>query len=184
MGTRNLTAVMSDGKYQIAQYGQSDGYPGGQGRTALTFCRSYLATAAGREAFKAKLAKVSFFEGEVSDEEADKYRRYWTRDNGAHILDLVMDATQPIKLNNQIDFAGDSLMCEWAYVIDLDRGTFEVYEGFNKKPLLASERFANAKRNERATEYYPVKHVASYTLEMLPTVGEFLAQFKTSDEDE
>lgn len=36
MGTRNLTAVYLDGQYKVAQYGQWDGYPEGQGITALT----------------------------------------------------------------------------------------------------------------------------------------------------
>jgi len=27
MGTRNLTCVMKDGQYKVAQYGQWDGYP-------------------------------------------------------------------------------------------------------------------------------------------------------------
>lgn len=31
MGTRNLTAVYLDGQYKVAQYGQWDGYPEGQG---------------------------------------------------------------------------------------------------------------------------------------------------------
>ncbi len=31
-------------------------------------------------------------------------------------------------------FLADSLFCEWAYVVNLDERTFEVYEGFNKDP--------------------------------------------------
>jgi hypothetical protein len=30
------------------------------------------------------------------------------------------------------DFLSDSLFCEWAYIINLDAGRFEVYRGFNK----------------------------------------------------
>jgi len=37
MGTRNLTMVISDGKTKIAQYGQWDGYPSGQGADILAF---------------------------------------------------------------------------------------------------------------------------------------------------
>ena len=42
MGTRNLTAVYLDGQYKVAQYGQWDGYPEGQGITALTFLRDKM----------------------------------------------------------------------------------------------------------------------------------------------
>lgn len=46
-----------------------------------------------------------------------------------------------IGLVNSEEFAADSLFCEWAYVIDLDKNTFEVYQGFNKKPIDKTERF-------------------------------------------
>ena len=39
MGTRHLIAVHKDGKYPIAQYGQWDGYPTGQGVRVLAFCQ-------------------------------------------------------------------------------------------------------------------------------------------------
>lgn len=42
MGTRNLTAVYLDGQYKVAQYGQWDGYPEGQGITVLTFLRDKM----------------------------------------------------------------------------------------------------------------------------------------------
>jgi hypothetical protein len=41
MGTRNLTRVICDGKTKVAQYGQWDGYPEGQGKTVLNFLRGY-----------------------------------------------------------------------------------------------------------------------------------------------
>lgn len=37
MGTRNLTVVINNGKPCIAQYGQWDGYPQGQGYTIFDF---------------------------------------------------------------------------------------------------------------------------------------------------
>ena len=42
MGTRNLTAVYYKGEYKIAQYGQWDGYPDGQGVVALSFLRERM----------------------------------------------------------------------------------------------------------------------------------------------
>lgn len=41
MGTRNLTMVMVDGVYKVAQYGQWDGYPSGQGITVFIFSRNW-----------------------------------------------------------------------------------------------------------------------------------------------
>ena len=42
MGTRHLTCVVKDGDYKVAQYGQWDGYPSGQGIDILTFLREEL----------------------------------------------------------------------------------------------------------------------------------------------
>src|SRR5271170_3305297 len=135
MGTRGLTAVMADGKYQIAQYGQWDHYPSGQGVTALEFCREHLSTQAGRDAFKAKLVNVKFsevenelqdstYEREVSDFSAPVATTssvrttkkiqypYAGRDTGAEILGLVLASTKTLYLTDSIDFVGDSLFCE------------------------------------------------------------------------
>ena len=40
MGTRNLSLCKKDGQIKIAQYGQWDGYPSGQGATILKFCQN------------------------------------------------------------------------------------------------------------------------------------------------
>lgn len=64
--------------------------------------------------------------------------------------------------------------------IDLDKNTYEVYEGFNKKPLDGSERFyfltpiAEETYREDPKEYYPVKYVTEYSLDNLPDDEEFL----------
>jgi len=63
-----------------------------------------------------------------------------SRDTGGDILKLIMFKNKT-KLKNSLNFAADSLFCEWAYVIDLDKNTYEVYKGFNKEPLDESERF-------------------------------------------
>jgi hypothetical protein len=42
MGTRNLTKVIDkDGITRVAQYGQWDGYPEGQGKSMLDFISNY-----------------------------------------------------------------------------------------------------------------------------------------------
>ena len=39
MGTRNMTFVVESGEYRVAQYGQWDGYPSGQGLNIVDFMR-------------------------------------------------------------------------------------------------------------------------------------------------
>lgn len=56
MGTRNLTIVKLDGEYKVAQYGQWDGYPGGQGLRCLSFLRLLMDP----EKFKAAVRNCRF----------------------------------------------------------------------------------------------------------------------------
>lgn len=198
MGTRNLTMVIKNRQTKVAQYGQWDGYPSGQGITALKFCRdNYL------EDFKGKLDKVRFNNDEDDKKEneflksigvtgdwlnidqsrlwKEKYPLY-SRDLGAEILQLIFDSKEDeIVVRDSESFAADSLFCEWAYVIDFDKNVFEVYEGFNTAPLPEGNRFKDIKKEG---EYYPVKLVQSFPLDKLPTEEEFLAILEAEEQEE
>lgn len=60
------------------------------------------------------------------------------------------------------DFLADSLFCEYAYIINLDDGIFEIYRGFNKDPGAAG-RYA-CKVDKPQAEYTGVKLVGSLPL--------------------
>lgn len=179
MGTRNLTIVKLGGEYRVAQFGQWDGYPSGNGATILEFLRSW-----DRHIFEGKLMDASFLTDlEIAAINAkikaeglqNEWQQRWpalTRDTGAKILKLVEDSPPGIKLRNEIAFAGDSLMCEWAYVLDLDVNKLEVYRGFNRDPLTEADRFFGIKPEDSKFDppYYQIKIAASYPLDTLPTV--------------
>jgi len=179
MGTRNLTLVKSKGKTKIAQYGQWDGYPSGQGATALNFLLN-----ADLVKFTEKVDKLQFYtDAEINAMSVAEWsiKKWLSRDRGAEILELVYN-DKAGKLMNKEAFAADSLFCEWAYVIDLDKNTFEVYEGFNQTPLEPSERFygdGGAKNG-----YYPIRHVKTFSLSELPTEEQFLKELEPSEETE
>lgn len=201
MGTRNLTCVVLNGEYRIAQYGQWDGYPSGQGATALEFLHStslvkfiervkacrYATNEEIEQAYKAAGADGSGF---VSGAIVEKFQQHFpliNRDHGAEILALVRDSTGEVVLNNQLSFASDSLFCEYAYVIDLDKMTFEVYHGFNKEPH-TGERFSDLPRPERpgggVNEYHAVKHWVTFQIAALPTRAEFVKLADKTGEEE
>jgi hypothetical protein len=196
MGTRNLIAVQLDGEYRVAQYGQWDGYPSGQGAEVLEFLSNW-----DRPLFEKKLRAVNFYTpdelaaiwreagadeaGYINYDAAQRQHRRTpeiSRDAGADILKMVQDRPEGIALKNSIDFAGDSLMCEYAYVIDLDANVLEVFKGFNNEPLPEGARFTNAPR--RGDEYYPVRLAASYPLGALPTVEKMVADVDPPDAEE
>ena len=70
------------------------------------------------------------------------------------------------------DWPGDSVWCEWGYLIDLDANTFEIYKGFQTTPHKG--RFSGREVNERSG-YVPVKLLASWPLDALPDDDTFLA---------
>lgn len=190
MGTRNLTAVKINGEYKIAQYGQWDGYPSGQGKTILEFL-NFLQEQSGRLAqFKEKLSGCSFLTQEELEEINAKHGANWktegwghlSRDHGANILSLVFKSDIGLKLNSELDFASDSLMCKYAYVIDFDAKQLEVYTGFNKKPPPIGERFYSSVPDEDG--YYPVHLSASYDLLSLPTIEQMSRDVDGASEDE
>lgn len=205
MGTRNLTMVIHNGETKIAQYGQLDGYPDGQGATCLNFLKE-----ADLEVFKIKLNRCKFLtkrketeiqnwlesigcdNGWLNMKQAEQYNKrypYLGSDHGAGILKEIYESThrdnkgRTIWLQDSTSFAGDGLFCEWAYVIDLDKNTFEVYEGFGKTPLAEGERFKKFKNPE--SEYEPVSLVKSYDLGELPeTVEDFVKEINTLTQKE
>jgi hypothetical protein len=61
---------------------------------------------------------------------------------------------------NNLDFATDSLFCEWAYIVDLDNKLLEVYRGFQQDPH-SSGRFASPAASDG---YYPVRLIATLPL--------------------
>ena len=197
MGTRGLTAVMVDGEYKIAQYGQFDHYPDGHGARILNFCQE-----SDMDIFREKVRNTQWATAEYVDqkwvecgateEEMESGYVRWevgvklreeypnlSREASSDILNIVYeDFDGEVKLIDSIDFAGDSLFCEWAYVIDLDKNTFEVYKGFNTAPVEEGERFANAPYEVRPegstqTQYYPVTHLRTWSLNDLPSEENF-----------
>ena len=73
---------------------------------------------------------------------------------------IINSTEEEILLKNSIEFAKDSLFCEWAYVVNLDNDTLEVYEGFNEYPLDSSERFYCDESPEDG--YYSVKLLKTF----------------------
>jgi len=198
MGTRHLICVVNNGEYKVAQYGQWDGQPSGQGVDILDFLRNDM----DRAKFENQIEALTFATEEeqkqtwveigvepntiISVEVANKYKELYPEhsvDNGSGILRLIQDSDRELKLRNSLNFANDSLSCRWGYVIDLDKNTFEVYEGANRNPLNESERFYFLQENLKPiaildTTYYPIKYVVGFDLDKLPTEKEFLFRFK------
>jgi len=199
MGTRNLTMVIHKEETKIAQYGQWDGYPEGNGVKILTFLRSKerikkltnklknvrFATAKDNKEIDKFLKKIGCKNGWMNMIQSEKYHKqypYRSRDIGAGILEMVANSKdKEIVLNDSTNFAGDSLFCEWAYVIDLDKRKLEVYEGFNKELLAEDERFAKIPIDEDSDGFFGIKCIMKYDLDKLPTKKQFIKELKEKE---
>ena len=164
MGTRNLTFVKKGGEIKIAQYGQWDGYPSGQGSIILAFAKDTEKL----ERLRANVDKfISFMsKKEMEDFDAlpDKERKeqfkaeLWSRDIGGEILERVSNLTENKKLINKMEFGYDDVFCEWAYGINFDTNKLECYTDLNHK-------------------------LAEYDLSNLPTEEQFIKELDPEEEN-
>jgi hypothetical protein len=134
MGTRNLTVVKNlEGTTKIALYGQWDGYPSYSGIQALNFLRDKV----NRDNLLAELQLVEFIDEDEAnaiyesfdhdDNDSTKYIMAYPglhRDTGIGILQVVANATKPIKTIDNTEFANDSLFCEGIYEVDFSTNKF------------------------------------------------------------
>jgi len=143
MGTRNLTMVIFNDEVKVAQYGQWDGHPDGQGQTVFNFLAN-----TDLDIFKSKLDKVRFF----NDEDSKTYEEFCTkcaidgwmdsnqantlheeypyisRDLGADILEMILKSDDEVcLLNDSTTFGYDTLLCEYSYIVDLDNNKLHIY---------------------------------------------------------
>lgn len=195
MGTRNLVCVLVDGEIRVAQYGQWDGYPSGQGTTVLNFVQSIVEDN-DVNAFADRVRNLKT----LSHDEVDKIWRdigadenrsismevsnaaarthpELSRDTGGRILELINNGdVENVFLSTE--FAHDSLFCEYAYVVNLDTQEIEVFRGFQRAPH-SQGRFAEVfprhfDESHRTNKYYAVAEIIRFSFHNLPDSVEFV----------
>ena len=179
MGTRHLISVVLDGKYRVAQYGQWDGYFEGRGTEICKFIQNNLLIKKGFDKFKIAVNNCKFISNDKTIEEKfnefekskESYEKkmsleeklekpyqgkgfQFSRDCSSYTLQIILD-NNGSELVDSSDFANDSLFCEYAYVLDLDKKILETYVGFNKGNLNKKERFYNGKKTKEG--YSPIR---------------------------
>lgn len=152
MGTRHLIIVRVDDEIKVAQYGQWDGHPTGQGETIARFFSKIGRDDALLNEFKNKVRALQAITLEESNQQwvdcgadpdsdmvsfstSDLHRiRYPenSRDTGAIILDIIMYKPNGLKLRlakigKSMKSAMDICDAEYAYDIDLDEKTITVW---------------------------------------------------------
>ena len=168
MSTRSLLLIKSNNQYKVEQYQHHDGYPDYMGVNILDWLKSNN----NLEHLKSSLSKITLMAKKSNKDYEDDSICF---ESGANLLSTITESKEPVKLLDSIEFTADSLFCEWAYVIDLDKNTFEIYQGFNEEPLNSTERFKEFESSkEHDSQYYPVRYLCGYQLDCLPSTDNFL----------
>lgn len=87
------------------------------------------------------------------------------------VLRYLTNSKRPIYIDDT-SFLQDSLFCEWAYLINIDNNTLDVYRGLQKK-LTQDNILGTTPTQKSNTTYYPVAKLISFSLSKLPSIKTF-----------
>ena len=167
MGTRGLILVKLNDEYKVAQYGQYDNYPKGEGWKVVRFLKNY-----DLEIFKNKISNLEEWKQDDVKEVYDKeyisiYYPELDSRTSSDILSLIYK-DKVKKINKHLIFAKNSLFCEWAWCVNLDTKTLDCFKGFQVKPLDEEQPFYEYQLTMNENDkYYPIKLICSIPFDNL-----------------
>jgi hypothetical protein len=138
MGTRGLTKVVDrNGVTKVAQYGQWDHYPSGQGVNVLNFLTETPTTVRQLELALDKCEFVSEAVREIlyaeyaskypNDDEMDRFTMImpaFSRNTCSDILKVVYYSAGKVLLTDESNFEKDDLFCEGVYEVNYQTNKF------------------------------------------------------------
>lgn len=195
MGTRGAYGFRIDEQDKLT-YNHWDSYPEGLGKVIVEFCRNLnkksLSTLKKKvralslvdpdsKPTKAEIKHYNkFADTTVSSGSTDEWYVLLRELQGGKMLPHILNGTLKHMIENN-DFIRDSLFCEYAYVIDLDRDVIEFYQGFQHRPDTTNRYGRKATPNGTGTKYYPCKKVGEAPILDIP---EDWQKFYKEDDDE
>lgn len=178
MGTRGLLGFHIDGQ-DIGSYNHWDSYPSGLGAKVVAEITEALKGGIDAITDRVRGLEILKEHEKPTPEQIQRLKRY--ADCGVsnqslqdsycllhNIQGSVIKILEAGAILENTEFIKDSLFCEWAYFINLDDETFEVYRGFQQDPALQKGRFAGPARQSSSGGYYPCTLVAEYPLNDIP----------------
>ena len=129
MGTRNLTKVInSDGEIVVAQYGQWDGYPSGQGLNLLSFISQYRMLDAIElsldKAYWATQDELDLMFLKLGGKDPSVFLPSLSRDTATDIVKVLVYSTANVPLVDDREFENSDLFCEGVYTLDFQQKKF------------------------------------------------------------
>lgn len=152
MGTRSAVGIRVNGKDKL-MYCLFDGYPTSMGKKVFEDSVSMIESW-GWDIIKemAERLKCVNPKKKFSKQQKEQYGKHLGQVSyGDNMYSLLRGLQGELKetmregiIAQYNSFINDSLMCEWAYILNVDTKTLEIYEGFQKTRPTKS-RYANAK---------------------------------------
>jgi len=175
MWTRNMIAVKQAWVFKVANYGQWDGYPIGQGEGIRAFLSEVDINI-----FKEKVSACRAITNEeletILENNGKWVKEYpWlSRDAGSDILKYIMEDKSVLKMAE--DCLTPNMWIEWSYLIDLDTMTLNLY----RWTILSSDKYTRAPKwpYSISSVYKPYRPMVSYSLDKLPTKEAWTKKYK------
>ena len=179
MGTRGAYGYAINGKVMM-QYKHMDSYPDGLGQELIGQIKEMMAKYT-QEEWRSLVENIKQYDEDMkpTKEILDSLRSHISvRDDGRDMYAATRNMQGRLDISTETGVMLDgnklpsrSLHCEYAYVVDMDNMTFEVYEGFqsnqhNKGRFADIDTILCMKRE--GADYYPVALVKIYSLSGLP----------------
>lgn len=178
MGTRGAYGFYAEGEAKVS-YNHSDSYPCGLGSNVLEFVKETpdieLAEIAARvkpvdSDAKPTAKQLAGLGDWYNPDEAGGERGTWYNAIRSVQGDLRAFRDGLDYMLDSATFLYDSLFCEWAYLVNTDTGTLEVYKGFNTDPKAAG-RYAKVPSWHRDdSEYAGVKLICTLPFELIRSI--------------
>ena len=189
MSTRGAYGFYINGSEKVT-YNHSDSYPTYLGAEIIKNIQ---------EAPDELLLKVAgkiylIIEGaHPTPEQIEKYKQFYNADVSTgkpnSWYDLLHEAQGDLSayikkglniMEDSREFLKDSLSCEWAYIINMDNKTLELYKGRNKDPHWAG-RYAKFPSGDSHNEYFGVALKRTITLDevrQIKNIDEWCKEFQ------
>lgn len=168
MWTRNMIAVKQAWVFKVANYGQWDWYPTGQGE----WVRAFLSEV-DLSIFEKKVAACRAITNEeleaIPENNGEWAKEYpWlSRDAGSDILKYIMEDKSVLKMAE--DCLIPNMWIEWSYLINLDAMTLTIY----RWSILSHEKYVRKPNDHR-----PAVAMHTYSLDNLPTKEQWAKKYK------
>jgi len=200
MGTRGAIGFRQNGKDKVT-YNHFGSYPDGLGINVLEFARSRSEELSTLKHQVFQLIMVTQDDIPTSEQieickQSNVINLDVSEQSEQDFYCLLREAQGNLgaylELGFMIDskeFLKDFLFCEWAYIINLDDETLEVYTGFNHNKD-ADGRYAHfyeerqKEYQDESEYYYGVVLMKTYKLSELPNNDEFLKDLELEEDED